>query len=283
VLERAVAGPLRLDLHEAALAVVRLATERMVGAIEEITLNQGIDPRDAVLVGGGGAAGLNIVAIARRLGCRRVLIPDVGAALSAAGALISELAAEEASTFFTTSSSFDFDGVNRALRVLEERCAAFVAGPGAGALETTVELAAEARYPHQVWELEVPLRGSRFSSPAHVEQLRQDFHALHEEVFAIADVESPIELVAWRARVRCRLRERPPGAVATAAAREDAPRRAYFRERGLVEAPVRFFEAMRPGEPLDGPAIVESPVTTVVVDVGAVAERVATGSLSVDV
>ena len=40
-------------------------------AIEEITVNQGIDPRAAVLVGGGGAAGLNAVAIARRLGCPR--------------------------------------------------------------------------------------------------------------------------------------------------------------------------------------------------------------------
>ena len=48
-----------------------LATEQMVGAIEEITVNQGIDPRAAVLVGGGGAAGLNAVAIARRLGCAR--------------------------------------------------------------------------------------------------------------------------------------------------------------------------------------------------------------------
>ena len=43
----------------------------MVRAIEEITVNQGIDPRAAVLIGGGGAAGLNAVAIARRLGCRR--------------------------------------------------------------------------------------------------------------------------------------------------------------------------------------------------------------------
>ena len=42
----------------------------MVAAIEEITVNQGIDPRGAVLVGGGGAAGFNAVAIARRLGCR---------------------------------------------------------------------------------------------------------------------------------------------------------------------------------------------------------------------
>ena len=50
---------------------MRVATERMVSAIEEITIHQGIDPAEAVLVGGGGAAGLNTVAIARLLGCRR--------------------------------------------------------------------------------------------------------------------------------------------------------------------------------------------------------------------
>ena len=70
-----------------------LATENMVQAIMDITVNQGIDPTDATFVAGGGAGGLNCVAIARRLGCRRVLVPEVGAALAAAGALISDLTA----------------------------------------------------------------------------------------------------------------------------------------------------------------------------------------------
>ena len=47
-----------------AAAMLRVVTERMVAAIEDITLRQGVDPATAVLVGGGGAAGLNIVAIA---------------------------------------------------------------------------------------------------------------------------------------------------------------------------------------------------------------------------
>ena len=57
VLRRDVAVPLELGVEEAAAAVLRVATENMVSAIEEITINQGIDPRAAVLVGGGGAAG----------------------------------------------------------------------------------------------------------------------------------------------------------------------------------------------------------------------------------
>ncbi len=45
-----------------------LPTENMVQAILDITVKQGIDPREAVLTGGGGAAGVNSVKIARSLG-----------------------------------------------------------------------------------------------------------------------------------------------------------------------------------------------------------------------
>src|SRR3954447_21877868 len=80
-----VAAPLKLGTSEAAAAIMAVATERMIQSIEEITVNQGVDPRTAVLIGGGGAAGLNAVAIARRLGSARVVIPQAGAVLSARG------------------------------------------------------------------------------------------------------------------------------------------------------------------------------------------------------
>src|SRR5439155_13492497 len=68
-LESDICTPLGLSVEEAAIVVLRLTTEHMVRAIEDITLDRGIDPRDAVLVAGGGAAGINAVAIAKRLGC----------------------------------------------------------------------------------------------------------------------------------------------------------------------------------------------------------------------
>ncbi|MFB3102145.1 MAG: hydantoinase/oxoprolinase family protein, partial [Alphaproteobacteria bacterium] len=93
-LESDVAQPMGLSLEDAAAAVISIATENMVQAIMDITVNQGIDPRGAMLIGGGGAAGLNSIAIARRLGCPRVIIPEVGAALSAAGAMMSDLTSQ---------------------------------------------------------------------------------------------------------------------------------------------------------------------------------------------
>jgi N-methylhydantoinase A len=281
-LDEEVASRLGLSLHEAAAAVLKLTTENMVGAIEDITVKQGIDPRTAVLIGGGGAAGLNAVAIARRLGFARVVIPQVAAALSAAGALMSDLMADFSVTRLTKSVAFEYDVVNSILDDLQARCQGFIDGPGAGALESEIEFFVEAHYPDQVWELEVPLSVTRFGGPNDVERLRQDFHTAHLEAFAINDPESAIEVMSWHARVHCRLREPGVGGEATiTASSADNTREVFFHETGVVEAKVLLFDAMEPGTHFDGPVIIESPITTVVIDSYASVERTATGSLSI--
>ena len=283
-LERDVGQPMGLSVEDAALAVVSIATENMVQAIMDITVNQGIDPREAMLIGGGGAAGLNSIAIARRLGCPRVIIPEVGAALSAAGAMMSDLTSQYRRTFFTTSEAFDRDAVNRLLDQLEASCQSFIDGPGAGAIESSIEFFAEARYPEQVWEIEVPIAGKRFDGDDDVAALVAAFHDAHQDIFAINDPESGIEVVGWTATVKCRLRESESGSLLAADVAADlaGTRQAYFSGDGFVDATVRRFETMAVGEKLAGPAIVESPFTTVVVDPGATAERRASGSLSID-
>ncbi|HEX2528234.1 MAG TPA: hydantoinase/oxoprolinase family protein [Geminicoccus sp.] len=282
-LKEKVASKLGLSVEEAAASVLALATEKMVGAIDEITVNQGIDPTSAVLVGGGGAAGLNAVAVGRRLGCASVLIPEAGAVLSAAGALMSELSSDYAQMLFATSARFSFDKVNEVLARLAERCAAFAAGPGEGALETVTEFSVEARYPHQIWEIEVPMASGRINNAAELDALKQAFHATHKSIFEISDPNSEVEFVTWRAKVQCRLREggtgRLPVVKDTGAIMSRRP--IYFASTGWVDAPVARFEAMEAGEPVAGPAIIESSFTTVVVDPGAVAVRTPGGGLRV--
>ena len=279
-----VGDKLGFGLHEAAAAILSVATENMVHAIEDITVNQGIDPRGAVLIGGGGAAGLNVTAIARRLGCERTIIPDVAAALSAAGALMSDLRAEYSGTLYTQTAAFDSERVNALLARLEEQCREFIAGPGAGSIEQIIEFTAEARYPSQIWEIEVPLRGNRFASEQDVAVLRDDFHATHENLFAIADNKSEVEIVGWRASVRCRLRDSVQWTVREAAGDVEVSksRKAYFSDVGLVESRVLRFEDMERGTEVAGPAIIESSFTTVVIDPGASAVRSASGSLIIN-
>jgi N-methylhydantoinase A len=274
---RDVAGPLGLDLHEAASAILSLAVERMVTAIEGITLQQGIDPARAVMIGGGGGAGLYSLAIARRLGVPRVIVPDVAAALSAAGATLSDLQTTYAHTEVMSTARLDATAAARILEELGARCDGFAAEAGAPG-ET--QFAVEARYPHQVWEIEVPLRAATLD----VEQFRADFHDLHDELYAVRDEDAAVEIVTWRAHVRCVLRDGPPGpAEAGSSSRRDpARRRAYFAGVGFCDARVVEFGGLAAGTRVEGPAIVESPVTTVVVPPGAAATRLPSGSLALD-
>lgn len=281
---RDVAGPLGLSLDEAAAAIIAVATENMVQAILDMTVNQGIDPREAVLVGGGGAAGLNSVLIARRLEAPRLLIPEVGAALSAAGALMSDLTAQFHATLFVRSADFDYVRTNAVLAALEERARAFISGPGQGSREQTITFLAEARYPEQVWELEVKLPSPRFTGPDDVIALIEAFHRTHEEVFAIRDANSPIEIVGWSVSVACRIRDDISASLAPTAIGGTGAgvRMAYFPGHGRVPTILRRFETLKIGEAVAGPAIIESSFTTVVVNPGAVAERRPSGSLSLD-
>ena len=161
----------------------------MVQAILDVTLSQGIDPASAAFVAGGGAAGLNCVAIGRRLGCRTVYVPETGAALAAAGALISDLTSHHQAMRHTTSESFDFDGVNELLEQLEGRCRDFQKSTGSQAEFVAIDWTTEARYPDQAWEIEVPLRRPRFSDPEDVKRLVADFHEIHKDIFAVSDPE----------------------------------------------------------------------------------------------
>lgn len=282
--ERDVAQPLGLQPLEGAAAVIDLVTENMVQAITEITVNQGIDPASAILMGGGGAAGLNSVFIARRLGCGTLVIPEVGAALSAAGALMSDLSAEFRTMHFTVSDQFDYEAAKRIVDDLGDRCREFSNTTGAGAINHCIQFSVEARYRHQVWEIEVPLRVDSLQSREDLQTFVNDFHATHESIFGFRDERSAVEMVGWTARVRCRMRSADIGSLETA---EDdhqlsMSRRVYLAGEGEVEVPLYRFDTLESDKSLFGPAIVESPFTTIVVDRRSSLRRTAAGSLIID-
>jgi N-methylhydantoinase A len=282
-LERDVARPLGLDVNDAAAAVLGLAVERMVTAIEGITLSQGIDPARAVMIGGGGGAGLYSVGIARRLGVADVILPDVAAALSASGALISDLQSMFATTSVMRTDAFDAAVAADVLAGLRSRAERFLADAGDGAISREIRFTVEARYPNQVWEIEVPLRHGELTSGTQVADLCDDFHVAHEDLFAVRDAEAPVEIVTWRAHARCSLREHGlvPARLAPSTRGTARTRQAFFPELGIVETPVVSPRDLPVGERRAGPLIVESPVTTLVLDERAAVERAPSGSLRV--
>jgi N-methylhydantoinase A len=236
-----------------------------------------------VIIGGGGAAGINAVSIARRLRCGTVIFPGVGAVLSAAGAVLSEMSTEFSRTSFMTSSSFDSDRANAILADLTAQCQNFFVKAGRALGECSIDFSMEGRYPSQVWELEVPLRLSKFTSRAEIGDLVADFHRRHTELFSFRDDGDEIVIMSWRAIARC---PGPGGesiALVEVAGMPVAPvmRSMLFRETGQVEAPTYHLEKLPESLVVAGPALVVSNFTTVVVNPGARAQRRPEGHLVV--
>ena len=159
---RQIAGPLGMSVERAAWAILAIANEHMVTAVRDITINQGIDPRESVLVAGGGAGGLTMTQIAAELDCDRVLVPRTAAALSACGGLFSDVVTEFVASQRADTGDFAFDDVNRVLAELEARMDEFFERLGVDEDVRVKEFSVEARYPFQIWELDVPLASSRF-------------------------------------------------------------------------------------------------------------------------
>jgi N-methylhydantoinase A len=268
--EREVASPLGLDVQHAAGAVMTIFTENIRSFLFETMIGQGLDPRRSVIVAGGGAAGLNIVEIAKAIGVTHVMVPYLAAGLSAVGGQYSDVVATFSKSRTTRTDGFDFEAVNSALRELRQRVDAFALRNGA-TQNTTCDVYCEARYADQLWELTLPL-GSRtgFAGLADVLDLQHRFDELHESVFAVAQPGHPVEVITWRADARI---HRPKPDLFARAAAEPGPARSRKAWIGgeLVDCEVHAGATLAADVSISGPAIVEEPATTLVLPPGATA------------
>ena len=260
------------SIEEAAFAIMSLASEYMIKAIHDITVTEGFNPTESALVAGGGAAGLNIMTIADELGCKRVILPKTASALSACGMQFSDIITEHSASKVTLSGNFNFDGVNEALQSIDDELGRFIKLLESRGLEdSSIEYFLEARYLFQVWELDVPISIKRFRGPEDVDALVAAFHDVHERVFAVRDVESQVECLNWKGRARVRLAHPPEINTPTTATGDNKPiatRPAYFGPAGRIETPIYHGHELSPGAHILGPAIIEEPTTTLVVNPG---------------
>ena len=263
------AGELGLTPDALAADVMTIANEHMIKAISEITVNEGLNPRESVVVAGGGAAGFSIMLIARELGCETVILPRLASALSACGMHYSEIVHEATRSRFTDTAAFDIAGVNAALEAIAADLGAFRAGlVGADGARVSTTFFVEARYRAQVWELDTALPASRIEGEADLAALAEAFHRAHERVYAVRDEGSPVEFVNWKGRITISLFDPPPPPEETAAPHRAEPtawRECYFAETGRARTPIFRGEGLRLGADIEGPAIIEEPTTTIVV------------------
>jgi N-methylhydantoinase A len=267
-----VSSKIGLTIEECAYRILTLASELMIRAIGDITINEGVNPRESTIVAGGGAAGLNIMLIAKELGCDRVILPKTASALSAAGMQYANIVSEEAASLVTSTNGFDFEGVAAVFAALQAKLDAFAAGLGHDGTGYRIEFIAEARYVGQIWELDTPVLPSGLTTASDVEALAEEFHRVHERVFAVRDEGSAVEFINWKARLSIPLGAAPvpeptiaPKDIDAVLRGSAASRNCFFGQATPIVTPIYKPSDMTPGLRVQGPAIIEESTTTLVV------------------
>ena len=266
-----IADRLGTSVEHAARGALVIASQNIVSAVREMTISQGIDPRDLSIIAGGGASGVNIVQIARELGVGTVVLPKTAGALSAAGALNADLISDFTASAFTTTRSFDAEAAATALAALDRQAQQFIAEiESLAPVAVQTQLSVDARYPGQVWELETPVTLTD-EGAVDLESLEAAFHAHHLRVFQVNDPSQHVECLIWKLRVTAEL-DKPAQRVAPAAVGTPEPARVrpvLFAFADAPETPVYDGAALGAGSTIHGPAIILEATTTLVVDPGA--------------
>lgn len=238
---------------------LHIANERMADAIRQISIRQGYDPADHVLVAFGGAGGQSACAVASLLGMRDVIIPPDAGLLSAMGLGHSCL------------ERFAHRQIVQPLHQVEQRLPSWLASLAEGARRELLNEGA-ARNDLIVRRQIAELRFAGQESTLAIDVTRPDellgaFLDAYENRYGYRPAGATVELVSIRVAVSTRrnletLAERAP--VTAYRASEQSRRDACFAGR-WVATNAYGREALEPGATLDGPALVfEGHGTTVV-------------------
>jgi len=131
-----------------------------------------------------------------------------------------------------------------------------------------VQRSVEMRYGEQIFEITVPLDGIDWDADDPLPEIVERFHQRHEELYTYALREQGAVLVNARAAVIGVLPGVPqePTLPDRAPAKPRGERRIWLRAWTVV--PVFEFDDLAPAQAIDGPAIVESAMTTVLLRPG---------------
>jgi N-methylhydantoinase A len=252
-LDVAVAADALADLAEQAglsqdalvRGVIEVVDSHMEHALRAVTVEEGADPRAAVLVAFGGAGGLHASRLARRLGMGKILVPPLSGVFSALGLLLAEPRADAARTVMLP---VDDRGLGRVVEEVALAAADTYRGMF-GSDPDWAQTSLDMRYRGQSHELEIPTDGLR--------NVRRAFDRAHEERFGFSRAGEPVEVV----NVRATATGRPPltwdGIPAMVTAGEPMGHEGIWRR-----------ETLPPGHRVAGPAVIVEANSAILVEAG---------------
>ncbi|QQS14613.1 MAG: hydantoinase/oxoprolinase family protein [Rhodospirillales bacterium] len=262
--------PLGLGWADAAAAILRIANDRMAGAIRLVSLARGHDPRDFALFAFGGAGPLHAGALARELGIPKVLIPARPGLTNALGCVVADVRHDFVRTVNTPLPALEPATVRAILSAQIAEGEALLGREGVAIEGVTRLHFADMQFQGQSHMLTVPLP----EIGVDVEALRAAFEAAYWTRFGVELPEIRAVLVNLHTAI---IGRRPRVDLAALAAGDKAAdlagalagrRPVWFAQGGWIDTPVYLRDRLPADSRFEGPAIVQQLDCTTVVEPG---------------
>ena len=264
----AVAEPLGIGVDRAAMGIFEVVNRNMSDALSAMTLGIGRDPRDYVLVAGGGAGPVHAAMLARLVGIDRVIVPKVAAELCAFGGLVCDLRHDYRRSCASRVEELDPAFLTAMLEEMEREGRAELSREGASPDDIAVTRVLDMRYKDQTYETPVDVTDLALSAES-IPALLSRFHQVYFDLYKYAQEGQACEVINARVTVLAKtpaVAFQPTDKASTLTAEATASRPMLFPgSDGAVDSPVYRADRLAAGHVIDGPAVVEEPDTAIVV------------------
>ncbi|MBY0613034.1 MAG: hydantoinase/oxoprolinase family protein [Beijerinckiaceae bacterium] len=285
---RAVAAPLGLDPMQAAEAIVRIANARMAGAIRLISIERGYDPGTFAFMPFGGGGALHAGALLTEVGLRSALVPCFPGITSALGCVIADVRHDQVATINLLVAELDARALDRRMVDAGNSVRATVQAAGLPLTGIEVRYELDMHYVGQTHAISVPLPVTLADGTTGVSQaiIQKAFDAAYSTKFSRLLPGMAVKIVSLRSAA---IGYRPPFDLSVLAPRPGGTLEAAARGVRPVWFDGRWHETaiysrrdMPIGATVRGPAILEQPDATTVVDPGLVARVDSLGNVVIE-
>jgi len=265
-----ISDTLGLDLIEATMGILKIANTNMAEACRDVTLKKGYDSREFAMVAFGGAGPMHACDIARELGIEKIIIPWFPGVFSALGMCISDLMHDKVLSILKPLDEIDIAKLNTTITNMENEVKKDLIEEGVKKDNIKIIRYGRMRYIGEAIgkELTVQIPSGELT----IEDLnhsRKRFEEMHNEMYGFMVPGEPVVLTDIIVRgigliEKIKFKKHPfTREIPTSAIIEK--REVYFEEIGDF-SPVKIYkrERLKPGNLIDGPAIIEEDTTTTV-------------------
>ena len=266
-----VGEPLGLSEDDAAAAIVRVADARMAGAIRLVSIERGHDPARFVAMPFGGGGALHVGALIREIGLKCALVPRFPGITSALGCVLADLRHDVVQTLNVMLYGLDAPALAARMQTAATEARAVVAASGIAVERIDLHYELDMHYLGQTHTVAASLPLTRDKDlDVSEEMIRSAFETAYRASFSRLLPGLSIRIVTLRVAA---IGRRPPldfsvFAPAATASREQARRgtRPVWFDGGWRDTEIWARLDLPAGAVIHGPAILEQPDATTVIE-----------------